>query len=836
VVFNANGGAWSETDTLSDGYELNSERTTATIQATLYGSVTPVTPEPTLKGYRFTGWYYNGTKVANRIQLTSVDLFDASGTLTLTAGWEAVSEELSYTINQYYIDRDVTSPILHATSTSTATKGTAISALVSGMTQDQGSYLYRSAAAKVNGSALVATSTLTTNGTVIDLYYYLDQWNAIDGNLTGGDGTPDCQQAVVQFNHDPNGTLDGDTVQFFTLTELNSEGIYTGEQTPTTVTPKANDNFTFDMWTKGENDTSVDPFVPQTLTGGQQVIYYAHFAQDTKGGTDNNGNEIGDGIPDKYQVFVKYDGGANGKLSDKASDPSQAFDLRQTGTTELKTSVTLDFPETTPDTGYKFKAWTAPSGVTLDGNVLSGFTAGKTYTITAIWDRTVTTVEPEVAAYQVEHYKENADGSYTLAETDFPLYGELTKEVTAVAKTYEGYALNTQNSNTVQSGVVVIPTVTDGKANMLTLKLYYDIDKIGGSTSGTGDGIPDKYQVVVTYQSNNTSYGSVSKTTEVVTLKDADNNNATTGTVTASATASTASLSRVYFSNWTYNNSQVGTAATLSYTIANAKGGETYAFTANFGRSSGGGGGSSSSSTRPSTDIQDPDVPLAGDPALNTEDHFAYIKGYSDGTIRPTNYITRAQVATIFYRLLDDNTRAIYFSDSNDFSDVADDYWANKAISTLTNAGIITGFQDGTFRPNAYITRAQFAAISARFSVVTEDLPMPFTDVPEDYWAADLIAYAAHIGWIDGYADGTFRPTNNITRAAAMKLINNVLGRQVDADGLLPDATQWTDVDVDDWCYYIVLEATNSHDYDRRSTDSQVENWTALTADRIWDE
>jgi hypothetical protein len=229
-------------------------------------------------------------------------------------------------------------------------------------------------------------------------------------------------------------------------------------------------------------------------------------------------------------------------------------------------------------------------------------------------------------------------------------------------------------------------------------------------------------------------------------------------------------------------------------------------------------------------------VPLAGVTGLNTEDHFAYIKGYDDGTIRPSNYITRAQVATIFYRLLDDTTRAIYFTDTNDFSDVSDSYWANKAISTLTNAGIITGFTDGSFRPNAYITRAQFAAISARFSVVTEDLSMPFTDVPENYWAADLIAFAANVGWIDGYSDGTFRPNNNITRGAAMKLINNVLGRQVDELGLLPNATQWTDNNVGDTFYYVILEATNSHDYERRVADETMENWTALNEDLVWDE
>jgi uncharacterized repeat protein (TIGR02543 family) len=222
---------------------------------------------------------------------------------------------------------------------------------------------------------------------------------------------------------------------------------------------------------------------------------------------------------------------------------------------------------------------------------------------------------------------------------------------------------------------------------------------------------------------------------------------------------------------------------------------------------------------------------------LNTTDHFAYIKGYEDGTVRAGKYITRAQVATIYYRLLTDEAREAYFKETNDFPDVSDDYWANKAISSLANLGIVEGFKDGYFRPNAYITRAQFAAIAARFSDPVAGMAIPFTDVPDDYWAADLIAFAADVGWVDGYGDGTFRPANNITRGAAMKLINNVLRRLVDADGLLPEAIQWTDNNVGDTFYYVVLEATNSHDYTRRDeTTSIVENWTALTPNRTWNE
>ena len=135
------------------------------------------------------------------------------------------------------------------------------------------------------------------------------------------------------------------------------------------------------------------------------------------------------------------------------------------------------------------------------------------------------------------------------------------------------------------------------------------------------------------------------------------------------------------------------------------------------------------------TTINEGEVPLAGDLQLNREDHFAYIKGYQDGTVRPNNPLTRAQVATIYYRLLTDLSRDLYFQETNDFTDVPDDFWACKAISTLANAGIINGFQDGTFRPNAYITRAQFAAMTARFEGVISGLENPFADVSEDYWA-----------------------------------------------------------------------------------------------------
>jgi hypothetical protein len=236
-------------------------------------------------------------------------------------------------------------------------------------------------------------------------------------------------------------------------------------------------------------------------------------------------------------------------------------------------------------------------------------------------------------------------------------------------------------------------------------------------------------------------------------------------------------------------------------------------------------------------DIEDPDVPLGGGVSLNTEDHFAYITGYPDGTVRPEVNITRAQVATIFYRLLDETSRTIYFSDENDFSDVSSTFWANKAISTLAKAGILDGYEDGTFQPNKSISRAEFAAIAARFEVVTEDVENPFSDTI-GHWAESLISFASSKSWVKGYEDGTFRPNQSITRAEAMTLINRVLEREVDAEGLLADATQWPDNVEGKWYYFDVLEATNTHDYERRTDDglSILENWTEILPNPTWEE
>ena len=235
---------------------------------------------------------------------------------------------------------------------------------------------------------------------------------------------------------------------------------------------------------------------------------------------------------------------------------------------------------------------------------------------------------------------------------------------------------------------------------------------------------------------------------------------------------------------------------------------------------------------RPADDDDEEEVPEEDLSGLNTTDHYAYIAGYTDGTVRPDGNITRAEVATIFFRLMTDEYRELYWSTSNSFSDVTAGSWYNNAISTTANAGWVSGYPDGSFRPDAYITRAEFATIAARFLSDVYGGADMFTDI-SGHWAANYINRAAAAGWINGYADGTFRPDAYITRAEAVTLINRMLDRAPDAGHLLADMIRWPDNPETAWYYADIQEATNSHDY-TLSGNGDFEVWTELLANRDW--
>ena len=247
--------------------------------------------------------------------------------------------------------------------------------------------------------------------------------------------------------------------------------------------------------------------------------------------------------------------------------------------------------------------------------------------------------------------------------------------------------------------------------------------------------------------------------------------------------------------------------------------------------SSDGGNGGGKKEEKPTVEIKDDDAL-----GLNNTDHFAYIVGYGNGEVRPQNSITRAEVAAIFFRLLEDDVRDANYTRQNKFTDVSNDAWYCSAVSTLSAMGIISGYPDATFRPNASITRAEFAAIATRFDVNGDKTPASFNDIA-GHWAKDEIAVAANNGWVNGYEDGSFRPQNKITRAETMSLVNRVLNRKPEtAEDLLENMTKWTDnADTNAWYYLAVQEATNSHYYEYKE-NSQYEKWTELRETRDWSE
>lgn len=272
----------------------------------------------------------------------------------------------------------------------------------------------------------------------------------------------------------------------------------------------------------------------------------------------------------------------------------------------------------------------------------------------------------------------------------------------------------------------------------------------------------------------------------------------------------------------TYNGS-----ATLAanggnkFTLSNITSDITVTITATRQSTGGGGGGGGGNSS--------------SEPELNKEDHIAYVSGYPDGTVKPNNLITREEVATIFFRLLTDESRADYITEYNPYPDVASDRWSFYAITTLTNGGIMTGRNDGTFDPGAYITRGEFAVVAAQFSDAQYSGPDQFSDI-SSHWARSYINRAAYEGWTTGYPDGTYGPDQYITRAEVMALLNEVLERSPNAEYMLDDMKVWPDNPETAWFYADVREATNSHSYEERTEADLDEHWTDITTMRTYDE
>ena len=400
--------------------------------------------------------------------------------------------------------------------------------------------------------------------------------------------------------------------------------------------------------------------------------------------------------------------------------------------------------------------------------------------------------------------------------------GEATPAVenTAVSELYKKDAVNQTVDGKTYVYVSGLTTVTDKLETLtkdVTIDLYYYLNVEGGND------IPDAWEYRLTFKVVNGSWndGTSADIVTYVQCKDKKTGEAFEAEdvvvpVTRIPAVGDKPNSGYHAGAWDtspYDNYKVQKDTVFTYTYAKNSSG----------------GSSGSHHRRPTVTIPD-DVPTG----LNGDDHYAYIVGYPDKTVRPQNGITRAEVATIFFRLLTDETRNANSTKSNSYSDVAAGAWYNHAVSTLSAMGIVKG-SNGKFNPNAPITRAEFAAIAARFDDKANTTTADFSDIAS-HWAKNEISAASNNGWITGYPDGTFRPDNKITRAEAMTLVNRVLKRLPETEeDLHDDMIKWSDnSDVSQWFYLDVQEATNSHYY--QTKENQFEKWTKLRETRDWTE
>ncbi len=424
-----------------------------------------------------------------------------------------------------------------------------------------------------------------------------------------------------------------------------------------------------------------------------------------------------------------------------------------------------------------------------------------------------------------QHYTINKH-FYNEKDVEVKVENGETKTGNEYALVAELYKNDEVNQTVDGKNYVYVPGLTKVTDNLkeltkdVTIDLYYYLDVKGGEKPDeTGNGIPDAWEYRLAFKVVNGEWNNGGNTDIVVYVPFKDNK---TGDELKYVVVPITSIPAV----GDKPNSGYRAGSWDTTPVGNAKVEKDTVFTYTYAKKSSSGGGSH----KPTVTIPD-DVPTG----LNGDDHYAYIVGYPDSTVRPQNGITRAEVATIFFRLLTDETRNANSTKTNSYSDVAAGAWYNHAVSTLSAMGIVKGDSHGKFNPNAPITRAEFAAIAARFDDKADTTAVDFSDIAS-HWAKDEISAAANNGWINGYTDGTFRPNNKITRAEAMTLVNRVLKRLPEtAEDLHNDMIKWSDnSDTSAWYYLAVQEATNSHYYDLK--ENKHEKWSKLRETRDWTE
>ena len=421
--------------------------------------------------------------------------------------------------------------------------------------------------------------------------------------------------------------------------------------------------------------------------------------------------------------------------------------------------------------GWKFLGWYADAAFETEFNFDAPIT--KKTSVYAKFELVSTPIGDIYVRYDVLHIKQLPDGSYDLANAEVEhLSAKKDTTVTAVIKDYRAtHHVNVNRTLSKLTGTAIQPYMgVDGKPVYTILSVYYDLDfhTLTFDTMGGSKIAPETVRHGLT----------VAKPKDPVNggyIFDGWYTDKTYRTPYNFATPLTEDIT--IYSKWVWI-------------------------------------------VLPGTTVK------KNTPKLNTADHFAYVQGYPDGTVKPTANITRAETAAILFRLMDEDSCKTYYSTKSGFRDVATGSWYNTYVATLNNADVITDSSNGYFRPNEAITRAELAAMLAQFADI-KSAANSFNDVSARHWASDEIAVCAKMGWINGYPDGSFRPDATITRAEMMAMINRALGRTPEsADDLLSGMKTWRDnANVNAWYYLDVQEATNSHTYTK--SDSH-ETWKKL--------
>ena len=540
-----------------------------------------------------------------------------------------------------------------------------------------------------------------------------------------------------------------------------------------TITFTPDEGYTLDYATIDGNTLQIPDDGVYTLKLVDSDHTIEVFYESDKIGTEDP-NE-GDGVPDKYQATVNFVAGENGKVTGDVTKVYTIVGEDGKYAEEGVITPSLEGVTVTPDEGYKVDGWTNAADERVNP------------------ESEITVEGGDVVVFTVNFQSDPSLKEITSFE----------KKLVTDRKTYRSFGLRVPTF--IRNGSTVV--VDEGKG----VTLLYAISLTGTpgaeyAITDTGADVADGYAL--------TGVIPEAGVVTVYVTKDFTWREAAAAAYKDDALVNTAAV------ELTDNPNEPGQESTEEVDVV--------------------------------IDWDDPNVPVVpSDPDddededdevfvpnwLNTEDHYSYIVGYEDGTIKPNNNITRAEVATIFFRLLTDNARERYWSTTNDFSDVAAESWYNNAISTLSNMGIINGYEDGTFKPNAPITRAEFTAIATRFFDYEAEYDGAFNDVSARAWYADYVQAAVDMGLVDGYPDGGFHPDAYITRAEACTIVNRVLHRVPHEDHLLAESVMntWPDNPKSAWYYEDMQEATNSHDYDWIRVDGEtVEDWTKKLPERDW--